>query len=63
MSNTPIPENQAVAPVAPAATESTPEQIAAVKAFMEELHKKTVEATQGQAKLPQGLVNDTVKLG
>ena len=42
---------------------STPEQLAAVKALMEELHKKTTEAAEAAAKLPQGMVSDTVKLG
>ncbi len=42
---------------------STPEQLAAIKALMEELHKKTTEAAEAPAKLPQGMVSDTVKLG
>ncbi len=44
-------------------TDSTPEQLAAAKALMEMLHRKTTEAAEAAAKLPQGMVSDTVKLG
>lgn len=61
MSDNTSPHATPVAPTSP--THTTPEQQAAVKALMDELHKKTSAAIQAVAEVPPGLVSDTIKLG